>query len=36
MTHLLSKYNTQSAWRVVAEQIWRSVLTFNYTGDSST
>jgi 4-amino-4-deoxy-L-arabinose transferase-like glycosyltransferase len=36
MAHLLNKYQTQSAWHVIAEQAWRSLLTFNYTGDSST
>lgn len=36
VTHLLHKYNTTSRARMMLEQTWRSLLTFNYTGDSST
>lgn len=36
VTHLLHKYNTTSEARMMVEQWWRSLLTFNYTGDSST
>jgi hypothetical protein len=36
VTHLLHKYNTTSRARMMLEQSWRSLLTFNYTGDSST
>jgi 4-amino-4-deoxy-L-arabinose transferase-like glycosyltransferase len=36
LKHLLNKYNTESPTRVLVEQVWRSLLTFNYTPDSST
>ena len=34
--HLLHKYETTSLARMMVEQSWRSLLTFNYTPDSST
>jgi hypothetical protein len=36
MTHSLGKYHVTSATQVVIEQLWRALLTFNYTPDSST
>jgi Dolichyl-phosphate-mannose-protein mannosyltransferase len=36
IAHLLNKYSTTSPARMMVEQSWRSLLTFNYTGDSST
>jgi 4-amino-4-deoxy-L-arabinose transferase-like glycosyltransferase len=36
VTHLLGKYGTTSRARMMLEQTWRSLLTFDYTPDSST
>jgi hypothetical protein len=36
VAHLLNKYGTTSLARMMVEQSWRSLLTFNYTPDSST
>lgn len=36
MKHLKNKYGVRSVSEVLGEQAWRSLLTFNYTPDSST